>query len=57
MQIKQLIEELKKYPNNYEVTINDPSRNEGSKDIWIVEEDICFSEDGKRYIDIVTTKK
>ena len=41
MQIKELIKKLKKYPDNYLVTINDPNpKTEGSRNIWYVEEDI-----------------
>ena len=44
-------------PDNYVVTINDPNpKNEGSRNIWYVEEDICISNDNKRYVDIVIEK-
>ena len=57
MQIKELIKKLKKYPDNYLVTINDPNpKTEGSRNIWYIEEDICISNDNKRYVDIVMEK-
>ena len=58
MQVKELIKKLKEYPDNYVVTINDPNpKNEGSRNIWYVEEDICISNDNKRYVDMVMEKE